>query len=57
MHTWPELLAQLRHLQKLAVKQQGGKRKELEKRIAEMQAQVHKISSRELGAAKHQPKK
>jgi hypothetical protein len=57
MHTWPELLAQLKHLQKLVVKQQGGKRRELERHIADLQAQAKKISTRELGATKPQKDK
>ena len=52
MDTWPELLARLKQLQKLVVRHQGAKRKKLEGRIAELQAQVKKMSSRELGAAK-----
>jgi hypothetical protein len=57
MHTWPELLAQLKHLQTLVVKQQGGKRRELERRIAALQAQAKNISARELGATKPQKDK
>jgi hypothetical protein len=53
MHTWPELLAHLKHMQKLVVRQQGDRRKELERRIAELETQVRKMSSRELGAAGH----
>ena len=53
MHTWPELLAHLKHLQKLVVKHQGDKRTALERRIADLQAQAKKISSRELVAAEH----
>jgi hypothetical protein len=56
MHTWPELLAHLKQLEKLvAVKHQGSKRKELERRIAELQAQVRTLSRRELGAVKPRP--
>jgi hypothetical protein len=50
MHTWPELLAHLKQLEKLVVvKHQGSKRKELETRIADLQAQVRTMSTRELG--------
>jgi hypothetical protein len=52
MHTWPELLAHLKHLQKLVVKHEGGTRKELETRIAKLQAQARKMRSRKLEAAK-----
>lgn len=57
MHTWPELLAHLKQLQKLALKHPGGTRKALEKRIADLQAQAKKMSHRELEAAKHLPRK
>jgi hypothetical protein len=56
MHTCAELLAHLKQLEKLVrVKHQGSKRKELETRIAELQAQVRTLSSRELGAVKPRP--
>jgi hypothetical protein len=57
MHTWPELLAHLKQLEKLVVKHPGSKRKKLERRIVDLQAQARKISSRELGVAKHHPPK
>jgi hypothetical protein len=57
MHTWPELLAHLKQLEKLAVKHKGSKRKAFEKRIADLQTQARKISSRELAAATHLPKR
>jgi DNA-binding protein H-NS len=53
MYTWPELLAHLQHLQKTVVKHQGDKRKALERRIAELQAQARQMSKRELAAAEH----
>lgn len=57
MPTWPELLAQLKHLEKLVMKHQGSKRKELEKRVADLQAQAKNISIRELGATNPQKNK
>ena len=58
MHTWPELLAQLKHLQQLVVvKYQGRKRKDLERRIAALLAQATKMRSQELEAAKRHHKK
>jgi hypothetical protein len=53
MHTWPELLSHLKHLQKLVVKHQGDERRELERRIVDLQAQARKMRSRELVAAEH----
>jgi hypothetical protein len=53
MHTWPELLSHLKHLQKLVVKHQGDKSRALERRIADLQAQAKKMRSRELVAAEH----
>jgi hypothetical protein len=53
MHTWPELLAHLKHLQKLAATHQGSKGKELEKRIVDLLEQTKKMSTRELGASQH----
>jgi hypothetical protein len=57
MDTWPALLAQLKHLQTLAAKHQGTKRKELERGLTQLQAQARKMRSRELEAAKHHTKK
>jgi hypothetical protein len=57
MHTWPDLLAQLKHLQKLIVKQQGGKRREWERHVVDLQAQAKNISTRELGATTLQKNK
>jgi hypothetical protein len=57
MHTWPELVAHLKQLQKLVVKHQGSKRKEFEKQIVHLQAQVKKMSRRELEAANDQTRK
>ena len=57
MGTWPELLAHLKDMRKLILKHQGSKRKELERRLGQLQAQARKMSSRELDAAKDHPKK
>jgi hypothetical protein len=51
MPTWPELLAQLKHLQKLVAKHQGSKSKDLEKQIVRLEAQARKMISRELESA------
>ena len=49
MTTWPALLERLNQVQKLAKKQKGDKRKQLEAQIAKLQAQIRQVSSRELG--------
>jgi hypothetical protein len=53
MQTWPELLARLKHLQRLVAKRQGSKRKELESRIVDLQEQVREMSNRELRVTKN----
>jgi hypothetical protein len=52
MHTWPELLAHLKHLETRIAKHRGSNRQELEKRIMDLLEQARKMSTRELGAAK-----
>jgi hypothetical protein len=53
MHTWPELLAHLKHLQKLAAKHQGSKGKELEERIVDLLDQAKIMKTREPAIPKH----
>jgi hypothetical protein len=54
MNTWPDLLAHLKHLRQLVTKHKGTKRKELERRIGELQVQASNMSSRDLRRAEHQ---
>jgi hypothetical protein len=51
MHTWPELLAHLKQLEKLVLKHQGSKRQHLQRRIAELLARATKMRGRDLAAA------
>jgi hypothetical protein len=57
MSTWPELLAALKQIQTLAVKHPGEKRKQFDAQIRALQAQIKRVSSRELKLNEHKRNK